>query len=254
MSAPIRFLTSHDAEVLARTSIDRTSSKGCVEVHGLTWKSDALLGWELTQRDLGHLPKVEVRIDELDLSVVYVDVPERGVGPFRAISRQPNFTQGLSVYELNKLRKLVKDKELADRLGRLSDEEATRLRTEYYAELGRAHDPASLKRLTDLVHQMNRKRLIDAGIEPMEGLAADQLQLVPPKPPGAKRPKAPMASGSVSKDRVLAPMAQVSPIVFEPPAPKLSSFHAQIHSPTARTADAAPHPTFPSINVKRKLP
>ncbi|MCX7062659.1 MAG: hypothetical protein NTZ11_17435 [Gammaproteobacteria bacterium] len=182
MSRPIRFLTREDAEFMARNIVERTSVRGCVEYAGLKYSCPALLDWELRQREMGKDPKVEVRIDELDLSFAYIEVPERGIGQFKALSRQPSFTTGLSISELNRLKKAIKDKELADRLGRLSDGEALRLRTEFYAQLGRAQDPAALKRLTQLQDELARQRLQQADADNPPSTAAGPVE-AQPKPP-----------------------------------------------------------------------
>ena len=89
MSVKIRTLSPQDAEILARTIVTGVVSNGCVERHDLRWRSDALRSWEVSQRRLGKKPEVRIRIDELDLAVVYVE-PLDGSGPsVRAISTLP---------------------------------------------------------------------------------------------------------------------------------------------------------------------
>lgn len=208
MSRPIRFLTREDAEFMARNVVERTSVRGCVEYAGLKYSSPALLNWELRQREMGKDPKVEVRIDELDLSFVYIDVPERGVGSFKAFSRQPSFTTGLSISELNRLKKAIKDKELADRLGRLSDGEALRLRTEFYAQLGRAQDPAALKRLMQLQDELARLRLQQADADNPPSTGAEPLEAQPKRPrkvPSRKAAKAAEQPAAPARAPVIQP-------------------------------------------------
>lgn len=208
MSRPIRFLTREDAEFMARNVVERTSVRGCVEYAGLKYSSPTLLYWELRQREMGKDPKVEVRIDELDLSFVYIDVPERGVGSFKALSRQPSFTTGLSISELNRLKKAIKDKELADRLGRLSDGEALRLRTEFYAQLGRAQDPAALKRLTQLQDELALQRLQQADADNPPSTATGPVEAQPKGPrkvPSRKTAKAAEQSAAPARAPVIQP-------------------------------------------------
>lgn len=246
MSRPIRFLTREDAEVMARNVVERTASRGCVEYAGLKYSSPALLDWENRQREMGKDSKVDVRIDELDLSSVYVDVPERGVGPFKALSRQPSFTDGLSLSELNRLKKTIKDKELADRIGRLADDEALKLRTEFYALLGRAHDPAALKRLTQLQDQLARQRLQQAGTESPPSTVAAPVDAKPRRPG-----KAPSSQTARTGDRP-AEAVNATSIQQESPSAVISEMPA---TPANVSSDVGglPPRKFRSINVKRTV-
>lgn len=245
MKGPIRYLTREDAEVMARTVYERTASRGCVEVFGQTWSSRALLAWELQQREMGKDPKVDVRVDELDLSVVYVDVPDPGVGPFKALSRQPSFTDGLSVSELNRLKKAIKDKDLADRLGRLSDEEASKLRIEFYAQLGRVNDLAALKRLTQLQDQLARLRLQNTGVEPPPAPVPEPAR---PKAKRSRKASAKATSSPASQpgDHVDAPLTQPE----SPPAAAPAAAAATPSTTTRKPGDLPPR-KYPSLNLKR---
>lgn len=250
MNLPIRTISAADAEIMARTVETRTSVKGRVECHGLTWASDALLEWEIRQRELGNEPKVDVRIDELDLHVVYIDVPERGVGPFMARSRQPEFTEGLSLFELNRLKKAVKDKELSERLGRLSDEAATKLRIEFYAYLGHGDDPVAQKRLSEIQNQLARLRLQKAGVEVLpEPLPYPSTTT---KQPRRKKHPAPHPSAGRSDDtKALTPAARnPAPIEVPTPAPTVSPSLADL---ICNPGTSTPRRT-PSLRLKRSNP
>lgn len=248
MNFPIRTLSAADAEIMARNVVTRTSVKGCVECHGLIWRSDALLEWEIRQREAGQDPKVEVRIDELDLHVVYVDVPEPGVGPYMAQSRQPEFTQGLSLFELNRLKKAVKDKELSERLGRLSDEEATRLRIEFYAQLGHGDDPVAQKRLSEIQNQFARLRLLRTGEEvPLEPTPSTSA-----KP--ATRKKTPAPSQSAKKQNKTKPSTSPAPASLAAAGmPNASVVRPEAATPIGSLEDRQIR-KFPSIRLKRTTP
>lgn len=159
MTTVVRTLPGKDALILARSVVARTSSKGYVEAHGLRWRSDALRGWELSEIKLGRTPTVDVRIDELDLSVVFVELPDADKTVIRAISTQPQYTSRLSLFEHQKLKATLKEKAEHSRLSRMDDREAYRLRVEYYAALGRANDPISRRQLEKLRDQLASRRL-----------------------------------------------------------------------------------------------
>lgn len=246
MSHPIRFLTREDAELMARNVVERTSVRGCVEYAGLKYSSPTLLDWELRQREMGKDPKVEVRIDELDLSFVYIEVPERGVGAFKALSRQPSFTTGLSISELNRLKKVIKDKELADRLGRLSDGEALRLRTEFYAQLGRAQDPAALKRLTQLQDKLARQRLQQAGADNPTSTATEPVEARPKRPR-----KDPSSSTAKATEQPAAP--ETAPVI-QPASPQdVIPDTAVIATTSERDPSGKPQRKFFSCAVTRNV-
>lgn len=218
----VQYLSAQESEVLARTIEQRTSVKGCVECHGLRWQSNALLEWENRQRDAGKQPKVNVCIDELDLHVVYIEYPDTDRPPTQAISLQPEFTRGLSIFELNRLKKATKQKELADRLGRLSDREASALRLEYYARLGHGDDPVAQRRLSEAMHALNDfRRQRDSGHAMLTSEA-----VIPAKP--KKHKPQPVA---------VEPPTRFIPLETSPPPP----------------AQGQPQRKFPSMHINRSL-
>lgn len=154
MKVPIRTLSPQDAEILARTTENGVVSNGCVERHGLRWRSDALRTWEVSQRSLGRKPEVSIRIDELDLSVVYVEFDDVSRQLIKATSTQPLYTHRLSLYEHKKLKEELKKRELKDRLVQMKDDEAFQLRIQYHAALGHADDPVAYRRLVGLRDQL----------------------------------------------------------------------------------------------------
>lgn len=246
MLLPVRTLSAQDAEVLARSVETRTLVGGVVECHGLSWKTNALHDWENTERALGRDPRVEVRIDELDLHVAYIDSPTGG-GAIKADSRQPEFTRNLSLFELNRLKKVVKDKALAERIGRMSDREALNLRIAWYAQLGHGDDPVAQKRLSDLQDQLAKLRLQRAGMppssdEPVPDTTSPETPSAPQKPaPKKKANAAKKPPASAPTPPPLQP--QTTPVTTEvlPPAPP-----ADDHKP-----GDLPKPKFPSLNLKR---
>lgn len=172
--APVNTLTAEDADILFRTTVSRTVTNGCVQVHDLKWRSDALRSWEIKQRQLGRKPQVEVRIDELDLGHVYV----RTLGDedifLMADSTQPQYTKHLSLYEHKLLKKELQEKGIRERFERMQDIELYRLRQEYYAALGHADDK---------VARIRRDRLRDAlAARALSGEPQTQEEPQSPKP------------------------------------------------------------------------
>lgn len=248
MKLPVRTLRAEDAKIMARTVEMRTAVSGRVECHGLIWKSDALLEWELRQREMRKDPKVEVRIDELDLHEVYVEIPDGDDGPFLARSHQPEFTRGLSLFELRRLKKAIQEKELVDRLGRLDDREATRLRQEFYAMLGHGHDPVAQKRLSELQNQMAQLRLQQPTVK--------SVVLSPPTFAPTKKPRGPVASQKPSNHIIESPVATSIPPV-RTPGPEASPPPAPV-PPTATNIELTQRvsanrlkPKFPSMQIHR---
>lgn len=251
MLLPVRTLSAQDADVLGRSVETRTLVGGVVECHGLSWKTNALHDWENTERALGREPRVEVRIDELDFHVAYIDSPTGG-GAIKLDSRQPEFTRGLSLFELNRLKKVVKDKALADRIGRMSDGEALRLRIEWYALLGHGDDPVAQRRLSDLQDQLAKLRLQRAGLPPSKeehapGLPPPETPSTPPKPGTTKRAGAKAAQKRPAPPPTPAPQPQAPPTPTDVPPPTPSPAPA----PTERKPGDLPKPKFPSLNLKR---
>lgn len=255
MNAPIRYLKQEDAEIMARTVVERTASRGCVEVHGLSWTSPSLLEWENRQREMGITPKVDVRINELDLGYVYIDVPERGVGPFKAWSRQSQFAEGLSLLELNRLKRAIKDKDLAFRLGELADEHANTLRITYYAELGRGNDPAAQQKLRELEDQLAKLRLPPPDTEP----TPDQTPIRPPEFMSTSIPKQERkskkrtrANVESSHDRVVPAKSAVRVSALpEAHQPELATKPSKEMTHISRGSKQLPKPKFQSRNLIR---
>lgn len=161
MKVPVRTLLKRDVEVLARDSVTATVSKGYVERHGLRWYSHALREWELRRHNLRASREVELLIDELDLSAVFVVLPSEGGNPdtkIKAASTKPTYTQQLSLYEHQKLKEKLKLAHQQCRLERIADEELYRMRQEYYVLLGRQGDPISKRRLEKLRDELTAKR------------------------------------------------------------------------------------------------
>lgn len=200
MKVPIRTLTKRDVEVLARASVTATVSKGYVERHGLRWYSHALKEWELRRRNLLASRDVELLIDELDLSAVFVILPSEDGRPqtqIKAMSTKPSYTQQLSLFEHQKLKAELKRAHEQCRLERLSDQELYQMRQEYYALLGRKDDPVSKRRLEKLRDELAAKRLSSNGAdEPGDQPAAETGQSEPATAPGAT------TSGEIPIDRV----------------------------------------------------
>lgn len=249
MSIPVRTLSPQDAEIMARTTKTGMVSSGCVECHGLRWRSDALRTWEIEQRSLGRKPEVSIRIDELDLSIVYVDALHGERRTYRATSTQPMYTKRLSLFEHGRLKAVLKKKDINDRLVRMSDEQAFNLRIEYHAMLGHADDPIAYRRLVELRDALAALRAQDSGRdspdEPPPALPSKPV--CPPVPTKKATPKRASGQGSEPepKPSVKAPPTVDAPA--KPPAPE--SIESQ---PAKRKPDAAPVIFFPQISIKRK--
>ncbi len=183
MRIPIRTLSAEDAEVKARTTVSRMVTNGRVECHGLHWYSHALKSWEQKQKEFRRSRRVELRVDELDLGVVFVDVPDRGYGPIKADSTQPEFTKNLSVYELNKLKAELKKKHIVSRIGRLADADALALRIEHFEALDHKNDPVAFRRFSE-----NKAQMRDQRMKLSEKNRTEPTEDAPPKR-SAKSPK-----------------------------------------------------------------
>lgn len=163
---PVRTVFEDEAELLTRSSYERTVVKGCVQVHDLRWGSDALATWESRERKEGRSAAVEVRLDELDLSFAIVITPGHNRLEFKATARRPQYMEQLSLYEHNLLKKALKQKAAYERLMMQSDAELYRLRVEYFAALGHAEDKVAAAR---------RERLLDTHRERDAALLQRQL-------------------------------------------------------------------------------
>lgn len=146
-------LSDKDAEILLRDERECTLVKGRIEVHGLQWKCPSLTTWEMTRRRLNKERKVIVRIDELNLSEVYIATKDEPTNFHKAYSRTPGYTQSLSLYEHKLLKDELKKKRITARMTRMADKALYEFRLEYYAALGHADDKVAkrkLERLRDL--------------------------------------------------------------------------------------------------------
>ena len=246
MSIAIRTLSPQDAEMLARTIEIGVVSKGRVERHGLRWSSDALRTWEVSQRALGKKPEVQIRIDELDLSVVYVE-PLDGSNPtVRATSMLPKYTENLSLYEHRKLKEKLKELQIRDRMADMGDEQAFNLRIEYYATLGRANDPVAYRRLVGLRDQLaalREKDLTSAGSEAVS-TATEANAVVPEKRKPTPSPTRRPGKGTPSPT----PESTNTPIANQDPAPiATQSQDVEADSEYSFT------PTLPHFYIKRTV-
>lgn len=223
---PIRTLSDKDAHILARSSEKAIVSKGYVERHGLRWSSHALREWELTQRNLSRKPEVELLIDELDLGIVFVQLPGPAGQTLRAVSTQPQYTENLSLFEHEKLKAALKQKNLECRLGRMDDRKLYVLRLEYYAMLGRQSDPISRRRLEKLRDELARR---SEGSR-VKAVAADALAVSSELNTNSPDEGSPVAA--------VAPKPQKSP--------KKSKPRQSAVDPKATTPAPSPQPTPPN--------
>ena len=254
MKLPIRTLSAQDAEILARTIKTGVASNGCVECIGLRWRSDALRTWELHQRGLGRRPVVSVRIDELDLSVVFVESlvehDERRI--FRAISTQPKYTANLSLYEHSRLKAETKKQGIKDRLVRMTDNQAFHLRVEYHAALGRASDPVAYRRLVALRDQLAALRIDPA---PDEGAVTKPLSASTPQPTPAIVPRKKQTRHQRWKKHTPTATEPDTPLAAArlPPASTLPSpSTSELPRGLGQKPETMPVITFPQINIRRK--
>ncbi len=241
MSIAIRTLSAQDAEMLARTIVTGIVSNGCVQRYDLRWRSDTLRAWEVSQRALGKKPEVQIRIDELNLAVVYVE-PLDGSNPIvRAISTLPKYTENLSLYEHRKLKEKMKELRLKDRIVEMGDEKAFNLRTEYYATLGLADDPVAYRRLVGLRDQLAALRAEDQNSAGSEVVSAEANAVVPEAPGNpAQSPKRRTRKGTSSPT----PESANAAIASQEPAPIAEK------SKNAE-AEYSFTPTLPHFYIKR---
>lgn len=219
---PVLTLSERDAEILARSIESGTASNGRVERHGLQWRSDALRTWELIERRQGRKPAVNIRIDELNLSLVYVETLEDTRQVFRAVSTQPLYTRNLSLYEHRLLKAELRKLNTKDRLVRMSDVEAFKLRIEYYASLGRANDPVAYRRLVNLRDQLAEHQHALVRRQSKEDTKTPPLESASKKNPTVKKPqnkpKATRSQRRPPRKTVQTPSPVEAPATDESPA------------------------------------
>jgi len=160
-------LSSKDAEILLRDERECVLSKGRIEAHGLQWKCPSLTTWEATRRRLNKDRKVIVRIDELNLSEVFVATKDAPNHFHKAYSRTPGYTQTLSLYEHKLLKEELKKRRISARMTRMADKELYEYRLEYYAALGHADDKVAKRKLERLRDLKARRRLSQAKTAPL---------------------------------------------------------------------------------------
>ncbi len=244
MSIAIRTLSAQDAEMLARTIVTGVVSNGCVQRYDLRWRSDALRAWEVSQRALGKKPEVQIRIDELNLAVVYVEPLDGSTPIVRAISTLPTYTHSLSLYEHRKLKDKMKELRLRDRIVEMGDEQAFNLRIEYYATLGRANDPVAYRRLVGLRDRLAALRAGGQDVANVEVVSAEANTTVPAgpvKPHPSPRREKPRYSPEPTPAFDLPPSSDATPL------PTTTTPHPiRTESPKPITRK------FPHANIRRK--
>jgi len=95
-------------DTIARDVIIRTISKGRITAYNLKWYSHALATVEAEFRMKGASPIVDVYIDTLDLANVFIKNPKNGK-IIEANSVVPKYTNGMSLYEHENIRKNLKE-------------------------------------------------------------------------------------------------------------------------------------------------
>jgi putative transposase len=158
-------LQDKDGEILLRDEVERTLSKGRVEAHGLFWKCPALTSWEQAKRRLNQDRKVIIRIDELNLSTVYVATVDEPNQFHKAYPCKPSYMHDLSLYEHKLLREQLKAKRIQERMNRLDDTLLYQYRLEFHAALGHKDDRVAkrkLARLKQLKASRTNQRMTEA--------------------------------------------------------------------------------------------
>lgn len=262
--APIRTLSPRDAEIMGRSLQTGIVSNGCVQLEELHWRSDALRTWELAQRAMGRKPEVTFRIDELDLAVVYVDVSEPARQSFRATSRKPMYTRRLSLFEHRRMKAIIRKKKIADRLSRMEDAVLFRLRLEFHALLGRAHDPVARRRLSELHAEMAKAHAsaVAAEAATKAGAPTEHPEKTPEAPAVEPPADEPSPKAKVRRPRATqqgaTPNTPSTPPASEPPAPAVPDAPASPAVPPA-VPYQEPQPDQPkglpfTVLPQRKLP
>lgn len=173
---PVRTVCKDEAELITRSSCERIVTKGCVQVHDLRWGSDALATWERQERKEGRDPTVEVRLDELDLSFAVVIPLGENKLEYQATACHPQYMKHLSLYEHNRLKKVLKQKAAYERMMMQSDEELNRLRVEHFAALGHADDKVAAalrERLLD-THRQRDTALLQSKLDSADRTTAQE--------------------------------------------------------------------------------
>ena len=231
--------------MLARTIVTGVVSNGCVERYDLRWRSDALRAWEVSQRGLGKKPEVQIRIDELNLTVVYVEALDGSNPIVRAISTLPKYTHNLSLYEHRKLKEKMKELRLRDRIVEMGDEKAFNLRIEYHATLGRANDQVAYRRLIALRDQLAALRA--GGQHPTDTASVSNVAKTAVPAPPVK----PARGQQRNIERQEAP----GPKPASDPPPPSDTIDVPVTATPRQSQTESPRPItrkFPHANIRRK--
>ncbi len=105
---PIITYPIKELDSIARDVIIRTISKGRITAFNLKWYSHALATVEAEFRMKGAAPIVHVYVDTLNLANVYIKNPKNGK-IIVANSVVPKYTEGMSLYEHEKIRNNLKE-------------------------------------------------------------------------------------------------------------------------------------------------
>lgn len=151
LAVPVRTMTSEDAEVCCRTVVKGTVSHGRVRAFGLPpYYSAALRAYEIEMRAKRQTPSVEIRVDELDLGVVFVETNDPKFGIARAESSRPQYANRLSLFEHRQIREMDAARNVNFQIEQTRDTTLYRLRMEFRAALAKGGDPVARRELTRL--------------------------------------------------------------------------------------------------------
>lgn len=174
----------------------RLVSDGRVRVHNLFWYSHGLKTYEERCLARGAKPSVDVLIDEFNLHHVLVRTCEDNPTIYKTNSTRPRYTEGLTLFEHDKVSEELKRKGIED-LEDLEDYELERARFEMLVKL--ENDAATsrrklkaLARLQDIGKMKSRGQQSAPGSAPptvvAPKVAKDSPPPVPPPSKGASRP------------------------------------------------------------------
>lgn len=91
--------SANDVDVIARTLVHKTISDGRIKHLNLKWYSNALSTLEQELKNSGKPAQVDVYVDELDLSCLYIKIPGEKAGFIKAMSTYPDYTEELTAYD-----------------------------------------------------------------------------------------------------------------------------------------------------------
>ena len=131
-----------DLDLVCRPFVYRSISGGRISIHNLQWTSPSLSMIAPRGRQTGNAGKVKVYYDETDLSYVFVENPADRTNLIRADAVDPDYQNGLSMYEhslINRKRNL--DYQVPDSIA------LSRVRLDFYRELSTAASKASTRKI-----------------------------------------------------------------------------------------------------------